>query len=50
MKKPIHLTWSFRLIILILCVTVIYLFIKSFKEGYEEGRQMRLKEMQEKLK
>jgi hypothetical protein len=44
MQKPLIKRWYVVVTIVILCVATVFLLVKSFLDGYEEGQRMR-KEM-----
>jgi hypothetical protein len=45
-KKPNTTVWYVKLIIIIFVAGVIYLTVKSFMEGYKEGREMKARKQE----
>ena len=50
MRKPIISRWYVKLTLLILCLFTAYLMVKSFKQGFEEGREKARRERMQKTK
>jgi hypothetical protein len=47
MQKPLIKRWYVVVTIVILCIATLFLLVKSFLDGYEEGQRMRQQIMRE---